>query len=186
MKECSTKMSSSYKLPPSNNVSSSASSYKLSLWTPNKLSNAHSGSAPSLVSDQTLDRGDNPANPNPWIKTAGHDDLNKTRYLWLYPVAVWATSYYFKPNHWLCCIYLSFFTLLEIFFFWKCNPFREDSSSSATSALMSNRAKEIKKLILGKMRRSNSGNLHDDKKKKEKLQRASEDPSAFSRGGFNR
>jgi len=55
---------------------------------------------------------------------------------------------------------------------------------------MANRAKEIKKLILGKMRRSNSGNLHDEKKKKDKQmllqQRASEDPSAFSRGGFNR
>ena len=65
MKECSTK---------------SSSSYKLSLWTPTKLSNAHSGSAPSLVGDLARDRPDNPANPNPWIKPPGHEDLNRTRY----------------------------------------------------------------------------------------------------------
>ena len=51
---------------------------------------------------------------------------------------------------------------------------------------MASRAKEIKKMILGKMRRSNSGNLQDEKKKKEKLARASEDPSLLTRGGFNR
>jgi len=62
-------------------------------------------------------------------------------------------------------------------------PSREDSSSAA---LVANRAKEIKKMILGKMRRSNSGNLQDEKKKKEKMARASEDPSLLTRGGFNR
>jgi len=50
-------------------------SYKL--W-PRKLSNTHSGSAPSLVSDLAPDRGENPANF--WNKTSnGQDDLNKTR-----------------------------------------------------------------------------------------------------------
>jgi len=48
------------------------------------------------------------------------------------------------------------------------------------------RAKELKKRLLGKMRRSNSGNLQEEKKKREKLLRASEDPSIFTRGGFNR
>ena len=47
------------------------------MWTPGKLSNAHGGSAPSLVSDLASLRTDQPVNV--WSKPPPAEELNKSR-----------------------------------------------------------------------------------------------------------